>query len=124
MKSALIIDDDVTTRIIIEDLLKKVSFEVEKAEDGWEGVKMAKNKKYDLIILDLRMPSLDGEQALTILNKMNKSYPVLIISSYLTKEKIIRLKKANAKGFLVKPIDERKFYNEVYRICPFDVPEE
>ncbi|MFC1564221.1 response regulator [candidate division KSB1 bacterium] len=122
MKSALIIDDDVTSRNVIGAMLKKASFIVQEAEDGWDGVKMLKRDSYDVILLDLKMPGLDGEQVLNIINKLNTDHPTLIVSGFLTKDKVIKLKNSGAKGFLAKPIDESQFYDAVNRLCPFNIP--
>jgi YesN/AraC family two-component response regulator len=103
-------------------MLRRVSFIVDEAEDGWDGIKMAKKKSYDVILLDLKMPGIDGEQVLNVLNKVSNEHPTLIVSGFLTKDKIIRLSKLGAKGFLAKPIDEMKFYNSVYQLCPFEIP--
>ena len=46
--------------------------------------------------------------------------PVLIVSAYLTKDKVMKLKKLGAKGFLAKPIDINNFYNAVNQICPIN----
>ncbi|MCP4724660.1 MAG: response regulator [bacterium] len=122
MKSALIIDDDITSRNLFGDMLRKVSFVVEEAEDGWDGIKLAKKNYYDVILLDLKMPGLDGEQVLNILSKLSKKQPTLVVSGYLTKDRIMKLSKIGARGFLAKPIEEMKFYNAVYQLCPFDIP--
>ena len=119
-KLALVIDDEKIDRDTFSDLLKRVSFLVDLAEDGKEGVRKVKKSNYDIILLDIRMPGLDGEQVLRILNRLNESLPVLIVSDYLTKDKVMKLKKLGAKGFLAKPIDINNFYNAVNQICPIN----
>ncbi|MCP4634479.1 MAG: response regulator, partial [candidate division Zixibacteria bacterium] len=104
MYTALIVDDDEMTRNAVGDLLGRVNFKVENAEDGREGIRKIEKTKYDLILLDLRMSGIDGEQVLKILKKENDSLPIIILSGYLTKDKIIKLSKLGVKGFLTKPI--------------------
>ncbi|MFC1558800.1 response regulator [candidate division KSB1 bacterium] len=138
MKLALIIDDDKVARDAITDLLKRVSFKIETASDGMQGATMIKTNNYDMIIhdkgqekkikknhydlilLDLKMKGLDGEQVLTVVNRFNNSLPVLVVSGYLTKDKFINLKKMGVKGFITKPIDINKFYQAVNQICPIN----
>ncbi|MFC1556291.1 response regulator [candidate division KSB1 bacterium] len=116
MKNAIVIDDDDMIRTVIAELLAKLDFEVDTAEDGWEGVRMVKKGDYNIILLDIRMPGVDGEQVLSILNKFDDSLPVLIVSAYLTKERVAKLKKLGVKGFLTKPIDPKSFNYAVKQI--------
>jgi len=121
MKKALIIDDDALIRSAVTDLLTRVNFEVDIAEDGWEGVRKARKDPYDLILLDIRMPAVDGEQVLTILHKgenaVSAQLPVVIMSAFFTRDNIIRLRKLGARGFIAKPIDVKNFYTTVDQVC-------
>ncbi|MCP4726335.1 MAG: response regulator, partial [bacterium] len=64
---------------------------------------------------------IDGEQVLKILKKENDSLPIIILSGYLTKDKIIKLSKLGVKGFLTKPIDIKNFYQVVNQVCPINI---
>ncbi len=118
MKTALGIADDMFIRQTLHDLLEKANFKAETAEDGWDGVKMIKKKDYDLVLLDIRMPDVDGEQVLGIISKFKKSTPIIIVSGHLTKVKVMNLVKLGAKGFLTKPIKIDKFFAMVKEVCP------
>ena len=124
MRTALIIDDDDNSRNALSELLMKESFTVEWAEDGWEGVTRLKKSAYDIVLLDVRMPNIDGEQVLTIVSKFSKPLPVIIVSAYLTKERVVRLKNLGAKGFLTKPISVKNFYSVIRQVCPPEKPQE
>ena len=120
MKIALIIDDSKVDRNAISDLLKRVNIKVDNAVDGSDGIKKVKKTAYDLIVLDLKMPGVDGEQVLRVIKKVKTSLPVLIVSGYLTKARFLRLQKLGVKKFLTKPIDINKFYNAVKQLCPMN----
>ena len=123
MPTALIVEDDQSTRLLYRKILEKVQFKVYEAEDGVEGLQMLKKQKYDVIILDLHMPKMDGEQVMIVLNKLKESLPVIVVSAHLTKERILKLAKLGVKEFLPKPFDIRNFYQTVNRVYPIKVQE-
>lgn len=118
MAQALVIDDDRVTRNMVKTLFQKVQFDVEECEDGVDGIQSLKKKKYDVITLDLHMPRLGGEQVMQIIHKRNEDIPVIVISGYLTKEKIQTLTALGVKSFISKPFDMKHFYHEVNKLCP------
>lgn len=100
----LIIEDDK----IISDLLKsgfasESDFIIETAYDGEEGLRLAQNNRYDLIILDLMLPKLDGESVLKKIREDKNVTPVLILSAKETVEDIVSGLKFGADDYLVKP---------------------
>lgn len=122
MPKALIIDDNDVMRNAVRLMLESIDFELAEAEDGFEGILLLKKNKYAIVFLDLRMPKLDGEQVITILKKRNEICPVIVISAYLTQAQVIKFAKLGVKGFLSKPIDVQKFYQEINKICPIEIP--
>lgn len=115
--TVLIIDDDATTRSAIKLMLVKLKFKVDEAVDGIEGLQQIKRRSYDLVFLDIRMPKMDGEQVIKILKKRNEFCDILLVSGYLTKERVVRFAQLGVKGFLTKPIEIDRFYAEVNKIC-------
>jgi two-component system OmpR family response regulator len=112
----LIIEDDK----IISDLLKKGfeenHFIIETAIDGEEGLKLALNSKYDLIILDLMLPKMDGETVLKSIRN-NKNYtPILILSAKETVEDIVKGLQNGADDYLVKPFSFNELLARVYSL--------
>lgn len=122
MAHALIIDDHEVTRNAVRLMLERINFDLDEAEDGFEGIQLIKKNKYDLVFLDIRMPKLDGEQVISILKKRNDLCPIVIISAYLTQEQILKFIKLGVKGILSKPFDIQKFYQEINKICPIEMP--
>lgn len=122
MKFALIIEDDLMMQDLLCELLEKMGFTVESAEDGWDGVGKIKKSTYDLILLDIKMPGgIDGEQVLNIIRKFKISTPIVIVSAFLTKERILKLKQLGVKGFLAKPVDINKFPDMINEVCSLEV---
>lgn len=122
MPKALIIDDNDVMRNAVRLMLENIRFELYEAEDGFEGLQLLKKNKYDIVLLDIRMPKIDGEQVITILKKRHEMCPIIVISAYLTQDQLIKFAKLGVKGFLSKPIDIQKFYQEINKICPIEIP--
>jgi response regulator NasT len=85
----------------LEDLGHQV---VEEALDGKEAVELAIEKKPDLILMDINMPSLDGIEAIKQINNV-LSIPAIIITGYSNKELVKRATDVGIFGYLVKPVD-------------------
>ncbi len=119
MPRALIIDDDELFRNMVSTLFERLDFDIDEAEDGVDGIQALKKKKYDIVTLDINMPKLDGEQVMAILHKRNEEMPpIIVISGFLTKEKIVHLANLGVKGFLRKPFKMKSFFIEVNKVCP------
>ena len=83
MPKILIIDDEEIVRRVLRSLLNKEGYEVIEAEDGGAGVELAKKEDPDVILMDLRMPVMDGLKACRLLkkDKKTKNIPVLVVTA-------------------------------------------
>lgn len=91
MKKILIIEDELAYLNLLEAELSKNGYKVIKAMDGKKGLKLAKKEKPDLILLDLRLPVMDGMTLLGLLrqDKSSKQIKVVILTNLEPTEKII-----------------------------------
>ena len=121
MPQALIIEDDESTRIVLRKMLERVKFEVEEAENGMDGLIVLKRKKFDVVLLDISMPKMNGEQVMNVLNKRNESHPIIVVSAYLTKERIVKLMQLGVKDFIQKPFNIEKFYQTINKFYPIQI---
>lgn len=106
----LIVEDEKILNESINKSLKKDGYEVESAFDGYNAMEMIEIESYDLIVLDLNLPKMDGMEILKILRKEDKETKVLILSARSQiKDKVEGLD-AGANDFLQKPfhLDELK----------------
>ncbi len=103
-RKALIIDDDVSSRVFIGRMLGKINFTYDEAENGFDGIQMLKKNSYDLVLLDLVMPQIDGEHVALLMQKLNNTTPVVVVSAYLNKTRILKLAQKGVKGFVTKPL--------------------
>jgi DNA-binding NtrC family response regulator len=118
MAQALIIEDDEATRIVLRKMLERVQIDVEEAVNGMDGLLALKRKKFDVVLLDVSMPKMNGEQVMNVLHKRNESHPIIVVSAYLTKERIMKLMQLGVKEFIHKPFNIDKFYQTINKFCP------
>ncbi len=81
-KSVLVIDDDKAVRKAFVMALEDKDYFLETAESGEVGIAMLKEKSYDLVFLDLKMPGINGAQALQRLRKLDDGVPVYIVTAF------------------------------------------
>lgn len=114
MKKILIIEDNEFNMKLFYDILQFQKYHPEKAFDGEEGYKKIKNKKFDLIILDIQLPKMTGFEILERIKKEKIELPPIIIASACAMDE--DKKKANALGisdYITKPIDINNFIKVV-----------
>ncbi|HHX56994.1 MAG TPA: response regulator transcription factor [Clostridiales bacterium] len=80
MYKLLVVDDEVNIRKVVREYAEFEGYEIEEAEDGMQAVEMAKKKDYDLIIMDVMMPKLDGFSSCKEIKK-HKDVPVIMLSA-------------------------------------------
>jgi two-component system response regulator (stage 0 sporulation protein F) len=82
MTKILVVEDEQHQRELYAMELQDEGYEVEQASNGKEAVEMVKNTKYDLVILDIRMPEMDGIEALGKILSRDKKIPIIIYTAY------------------------------------------
>ena len=105
MKSILIIDDDPLIRKTLSSHLSRRNFEVHLAEEGEQGLVKYTENVPDLVILDIRLPDIDGLEALRKIKDKNKNACVVIMTAYDDMKTTVEAIKSGAYEYLVKPLD-------------------
>jgi DNA-binding NtrC family response regulator len=106
MKSILVIDDDPLIRKTLSSHLAKDKFEVFMAEEGGEGLEKYEQCLPDLVILDIRLPDMDGLEALRLIKEKNKNACIIIMTAYDDMRTTVDAIKLGAFEYLVKPLDQ------------------
>ncbi len=101
----LVVDDDRTFRLSTAALLRQDGHEVVQAEDGTAAVAILKKEHFDLILLDLRMPGLDGIGIVEVLRTWGTDTPILMISGFGTVDTAVDALHTGADDFLTKPVE-------------------
>lgn len=99
----LIVDDDDSIRSVLRDRLAAHTFVVSEAENGLEGLKHVEIEQPDLILLDLRMPEMDGMAVLQKLNDAGKNIPIIVLTAHGSIQHAVEAMKLGAYDFLPKP---------------------
>lgn len=105
MAKILVIDDERSIRNTLKDILEFEKHKVDLAEDGKQGLEMAKNVAYDIIFSDIKMPGMDGVELLTALAENELETPIVMISGHGNIETAVECIKKGAFDFIEKPID-------------------
>ncbi|MFW6159547.1 MAG: sigma-54-dependent transcriptional regulator [Acidobacteriota bacterium] len=99
----LIIDDEEVIRDSCTQVLKRAGYEVMGAENALQGLDLFKKEKIDLVLLDLKLPKLNGFEALSRLKKEQPDLPVIIITGHASIESAVETIKRGAFDYLAKP---------------------
>jgi two-component system response regulator HydG len=101
----LVADDEESHRIMLRAVLAEEGYEVAEAADGPEAIRAVEQEPFDLILLDIRMPGMDGIEALTEIRKISPYIPVLMMTAYASVKTAVEALKAGAFEYLIKPLD-------------------
>lgn len=101
----LVVDDDLRMVKTICDILKIKGYEALAANRGEEAVEKIKSFLPDCVLMDIRMPGIDGIETLKIIKEISPSLPVVLMSAYATEEQVMEAKRRGAYTVLNKPIN-------------------
>lgn len=105
MAKILIVDDEDAIRRTLKDILTFEKFKVEEARDGMEGLAKIKKNEYDVVLMDIKMPNMDGMDALERLQEIQPDLPVIMISGHANIDNAVEAVKKGAFDFISKPPD-------------------
>ena len=103
MKKILVVEDDNTIHKIMEDILKKEHYIVISAYSGTEAISIIENDNIDLILLDLMLPGINGED---IVKKVNKTIPIIVISAKTSSVDKAKVLLNGANDYITKPFEK------------------
>lgn len=104
MSKILVVDDEKSIRNTLREILEYEKFIVDEASDGMEAIEKVKENRYDVILLDIKMPKMDGIEVLEQLMKLTDA-PVVMISGHGTVETVVEAIKKGAYDYITKPLD-------------------
>ena len=112
----LIVDDEAAMRESLKDWLMEDGYEVNSAESGEAAVKMAAERNWDIVLLDLKMPGMDGIETLEKIKELNPDTEVLMMTAYATVDTAVQAMKEGAFDYLVKPFDPDEVEIQIKKI--------
>lgn len=105
MPDILIIDDEKAIRKTLSEILSFEGYKIDEAADGEEGLKKFKEKSYDLVLCDIKMPKMDGIEFLQKAGETNPDTPIIMISGHGNIETAVEAVKKGAYDYISKPPD-------------------
>jgi two-component system nitrogen regulation response regulator NtrX len=105
MSNILIIDDEKAIRKTLSEILSYEGYKIEEASDGEEGLRKFRDKTFDVVLCDIKMPKIDGIEFLDKVRELNPDVPVIMISGHGTIETAVEAVKKGAYDYIAKPPD-------------------
>lgn len=118
-KNILIVDDEISMRKNIRDILLMEGYSTLEAENGVIGLDIISNNRIDLVLLDFNMPLMDGFEVLSKIKKLNPDFPVIILTAYGSNERVIEAMKNGAYDYMEKPFELAEFLIVVERAIKY-----
>ena len=118
-KSILVVDDDISLRVLLRQYLEERGYRTEEAGDAREAIRKARQKKPDLILLDIMMPDLSGYDVLRVLkhDEETRDIPVIVVSALEDRERGLIL---GAEDYITKPVDEKNLHRSIMKALEKD----
>jgi len=107
-KEVMVVDDEYDFRQVMSVWLESKGYAVTTAPDGETAIRLVKERRPDILFLDLKMPVLDGVETLKRIRKFDKTLPIIIISAYLDKLNLKEAKSYKVSGVFYKGEDFEK----------------
>lgn len=108
-KKYVLIAEDVDHNFLLEQLVLKNLYRVERARNGREAIEMVERERPDIVLMDIMMPVMDGCEACEILKKKDPTLPIIAITAYTQVEEEAKIMKHGFDGFLPKPLNINSF---------------
>ena len=118
MKTALVVDDHAIVREGLIAMLRRIGFErVEEESSGYKALDLLEKNDFDLVVLDIHMPSMDGLELLERIREKDKSLKVLVLSMYSEAHYAVRALRAGANGYLTKDTVSHELEEAVKKVA-------
>jgi len=125
----LVVDDNATSRSILQEMLESFSFEVSLASSGEEGITeleaARKDKPFELVIMDWKMPGMDGIEASRRIkghNGLGKIPAIILVTAYGREEVMQQVEQVGLEGFLLKPVSPSMLFDAIMQAFGEAVP--
>ncbi|MBN2361506.1 MAG: response regulator [Deltaproteobacteria bacterium] len=114
----LVVDDEQVVCKSCERIFESEGFKVDTCTDSWQGLRLASGEDYDAVLLDIRIPGMDGLEFLDRLRQKNSKIPVIIITGYSSVQSAAAAMRLSAADYIAKPFTPDEITTAVRRIVP------
>ena len=112
----LIVDDQAGIRNLLSVVLEEDNYKIATAANGEEGVRLAADLQPELVLMDIKMPVMDGIEALKRIRSVNKNVKIIIMTAYGEANAVKNLLKYGCTGYIMKPFDIIKLKQYLYNL--------
>jgi len=114
-KKVLIVDDQYGIRLLLKEVLAKDNISIFQASNGKQALEVIQHEKPDLILLDMKMPGMDGIELLRRLKQLNTRAKVIMMTAYGELDMVEEASELGAAAHFTKPFDIEELRSEVMR---------
>ena len=108
MKSILVVDDEHANRLLLTQIMETAGYSVDTAKDGFEGLEKLRKKQYDLMLLDIWMPRMNGLELLAQLRTELSQPKVIVMTADNTPETLLKAVREQAYQYMAKPFHQKE----------------
>ncbi len=112
-KKVLLVEDNLINVMVGKQILEKAKLTVDVANDGAIAVEKLKENEYDVVLMDIQMPVMDGYTATVEIRKFNKNIPILALSASVFMEVKEKISECGMNGFIFKPFDPQDLLDQI-----------
>jgi DNA-binding NtrC family response regulator len=109
----LIVDDDETIRTTMKAILEEEGYKVDLASSGKEGIQKTNEQAYNVALLDIRLPDMEGVQLLKLMKDTMPRTRKIMVTGYPSTQNAIEALNKNADAYLIKPVDIEKLLSTI-----------
>lgn len=113
----LIVEDEITLARLLKEAFSDTFYSVTTAVDGIDGIKKFKKIKPDIVITDIMMPNLNGLDMCKELKKLNENIPIILLSAFSEKEKLLQAIDLGISKYFIKPFDPDEVLNHMEKLA-------
>ncbi len=111
VKRILVVDDDPTNRLVVRVLMERRGYHVAEADGGQQSLDMIAEEPFDLVLMDLSMPGMDGLETTKLIRQAQepgRELPIFALSAHTSRQSVEACLEAGMNGVLSKPFDSQK----------------
>ncbi len=119
-KKVLIVEDESSNFELLKAMLRKADVEIVWAQNGMEAIKKCSSEEFQIILMDIKMPEMNGYEAVRRIREMGIDTPVIAQTAYARIEDEARILEMGFDNYISKPIDRRRLFSVIERFLNKD----
>ena len=112
-ENILVVDDDTELKKVLSSILSEAGYAVETVENGKQAIRVSEKKRFDLALIDIKLPDMEGTELLHRLKEKQPHIVMIIITGFPTLENAMETVNEGADGYILKPFDIPKLLETI-----------